>query len=79
MESKCPTRSPPAEPPSQSLHPKMRDKTLVRRALKRLMKKGLAAWYRARKGRTVTITPQGKQLAKEHCPQDWERIRRGEL
>jgi len=68
----------PPEALLRGLHPKLRNKTLVYKALKTLIKKGLASWYPARKGKTVTITPTGKQLARLHCIEDWEKIRRGE-
>ena len=61
----------------RNLHPKLRDMGEMMKALKRLIRKGLAAWYPARRGRTVTITPQGKKLARQHCIEDWENIRQG--
>ncbi len=61
----------------RNLHPKLRDKTLIRKALKKLIDRGLAAWYPSRRDKTVTITPEGKRLAAQHCIEDWDKIRRG--
>ena len=61
----------------RGLDPAIRDSALVKDAVKSLIKKGLVEWYRKRKGRTLTITPEGQRLARDHCPEEWEILRSG--
>ena len=62
----------------RGLDPALRDSSLINRAVKELEKRGLAEWYAKRKQRTLTITLKGKQLAQEHCPEEWEAVRVGD-
>jgi len=64
--------------PTQKPTPKTTGHNTPQEDHQKLIVKGLAAWYPSRKGRTVTITPEGKRLASQHCIEDWDKIRRGE-